>query len=94
MSLSSETTTLDIEGMTYASRASFVQKSLARTPGVQSAVVNYATEKATIEYLPDLATPAALKEAVVQAGYGVVEQAPDTSTTERSEEIDRQKALA
>ena len=43
----------------------------ARTPGVQSAVVNYATEKATIAYLPDQATPAALKEAVVQAGYGV-----------------------
>ncbi|SFP88399.1 heavy metal translocating P-type ATPase [Hymenobacter arizonensis] len=94
MSPSPETTTLDIEGMTCASCASFVQKSLARTPGVQSAVVNYATEKATIEYLPDLATPAALKEAVVQAGYGVVEQAPDTSAAERTEEIDRQKALA
>ncbi|GAB3300090.1 heavy metal translocating P-type ATPase [Hymenobacter humi] len=89
-----KTTTLDIEGMTCASCASFVEKSLSRTPGVQSAMVNFATEKATVHYLPDQATPATLKEAVVQAGYGVTERAPDTSAAERSAEIDRQKAIA
>ncbi|MCC2547444.1 heavy metal translocating P-type ATPase [Hymenobacter sp. BT175] len=94
MEPSVKTETLDIEGMTCASCAAFVQKSLTRTPGVQRAVVNYATEKATIDYLPELATPAALKDAVVQAGYGVVERAPDTSAAERSAEIDRQKAVA
>lgn len=94
MSTTPETTTLDIEGMTCASCASFVEKSLSRTPGVQSALVNFATEKATIHYLPDQATPATLKEAVVQAGYGVVERAPDTSAADRSAELDRQKALA
>jgi Cu+-exporting ATPase len=94
MSSVPETTTLDIEGMTCASCASFVEKSLSRTPGVQSALVNFATEKATIQYLPDQATPATLKEAVVQAGYGVVERAPDTSAADRSAELDRQKALA
>jgi Cu+-exporting ATPase len=94
MSSVPETTTLDIEGMTCASCASFVEKSLSRTPGVQSALVNFATEKATIHYLPDQATPTTLKEAVVQAGYGVVERAPDTSAADRSAELDRQKALA
>jgi Cu+-exporting ATPase len=94
MSSVPETTTLDIEGMTCASCASFVEKSLSRTPGVQSALVNFATEKATIQYLPDQATPTTLKEAVVQAGYGVVERAPDTSAADRSAELDRQKALA
>ncbi|MBO0358219.1 copper-translocating P-type ATPase [Hymenobacter sp. BT186] len=94
MSSVPETTTLDIEGMTCASCASFVEKSLSRTPGVQSALVNFATEKATIQYLPDQASPATLKEAVVQAGYGVVERAPDTSAADRSAELDRQKALA
>ena len=89
-----ETATLDIEGMTCASCASFVEKSLSRTPGVQSAIVNFATEQATVHYLPDQATPAALKAAVVDAGYGVTERAPDTSAAERNAETDRQKALA
>ncbi|WBO85337.1 heavy metal translocating P-type ATPase [Hymenobacter yonginensis] len=89
-----KTETLDIEGMTCASCASFVEKSLARTPGVQRAVVNFATEKATIDYLPAEASPASLKQAVVQAGYGVVERAPDTSAADRQLELDQQKALA
>ena len=89
-----ETTTLDIEGMTCASCASFVEKSLSRTPGVQSALVNFATEKATVQYVPGQASPATLKEAVIQAGYGVTERAPDTSAAERSAETDRQKAAA
>ncbi|MBX0292995.1 heavy metal translocating P-type ATPase [Hymenobacter sp. HSC-4F20] len=89
-----QTETLDIEGMTCASCASFVEKSLSRTPGVQRAVVNFATEKATVDYLPGQATPASLKEAVVQAGYGVLERAPNTLAADRQAEIDRQKAEA
>jgi Cu+-exporting ATPase len=80
--------------MTCASCASFVEKSLSRTPGVQNAMVNFATEKATVQYLPDQASPTSLKEAVVKAGYGVIERAPDTSAAKRSAEIDQQKAVA
>ena len=94
MSPTPQTTTLDIEGMTCASCASSVEKSLARTPGVQSAMVNFATEKATVQYLPGQTTPATLKQAVVNAGYGVIERAPDTSAAERQTEIDQQKATA
>ena len=94
MEPTTKTETFDIEGMTCASCASFVEKSLTRTPGVQRAMVNFATEKATIDYLPTQATPATLKEAVVKAGYGVTERAPDTSAADRQDEIDQQKALA
>lgn len=94
MEPTTKTETLDIEGMTCASCAAAVEKSLSRAPGVQRAMVNFATEKATVQYLPGQASPATLKEAVVNAGYGVVERAPDTSAAERSAEIDRQKALA
>ena len=94
MATTPETTTLDIEGMTCASCASFVQKSLSRTPGVQNAVVNFATEKATVHYLPGEASPATLRQAVLDAGYGVIERAPDTSAADRQAEIDRQKAEA
>ncbi|MCC3154766.1 heavy metal translocating P-type ATPase [Hymenobacter sp. BT770] len=94
MEPATKTETLDIEGMTCASCASAVEKSLSRTPGVQRAMVNFATEKATVDYLPTQASPATLKEAVINAGYGVMERAPDTSAAERSAEIDRQKAVA
>jgi Cu+-exporting ATPase len=89
-----ETLTLDIEGMTCASCAAAVEKSLSRAPGVQNALVNFATEKATVQYQPGQASPATLKEAVVNAGYGVVERAPDTSAADQQAETDRQKASA
>nr|WP_317239078.1 heavy metal translocating P-type ATPase [Hymenobacter sp. 5516J-16] len=94
MESATKTETLAIEGMTCASCASFVEKSLSRTPGVQRAVVNFATEKATIEYVPTQASPASLKAAVLQAGYGVTEQAPATSVADQQAAIDQQKALA
>lgn len=94
MQPATKTETLDIEGMTCASCAAFVEKSLSRAPGVQRALVNFATEKATVEYLPGQATPATLKEAVVSAGFGVAARAPDTSAAERRAALDRQKALA
>ncbi|RYU77670.1 heavy metal translocating P-type ATPase [Hymenobacter persicinus] len=89
-----ETATLDIEGMTCASCASAVEKSLSRAPGVQSAMVNFATEQATVHYLPGQASHATLKQAVVNAGFGVAERAPDTSAADRQAEIDQQKAAA
>jgi len=94
MSSISETTTLDIEGMSCAACATAVEKSLRRTPGVESALVNYATEKATITYTPAQASPAALRTAVENAGYAVVERAPDTSAADRQAAIDRQKAAS
>jgi Cu+-exporting ATPase len=94
MSPASETTTLDIEGMSCAACATAVERSLNRTPGVQRALVNYATEKATITYAPTEASPAELRAAVENAGYAVAERAPDTSAADHQAEADRQKAAA
>ena len=94
MEPATKTETLNIEGMTRASCASAVEKSLSRTPGVQRAVVNFATEKATVDYVPAQASPATRKEAVINAGYDAMKRAPDTSAAEHSAEIDRQKAVA
>jgi len=71
-----ETITLPIEGMTCASCANFVERALTRTPGVQQAQVNLATEKATVAYSPTLTSPAALQAAVEAAGYHVAQAAP------------------
>jgi Cu+-exporting ATPase len=68
-----ETATLAIEGMTCASCANFVERALKRTPGVQSAQVNLATEKATVAFAPTLTDRTGLKAAVEAAGYHVAE---------------------
>ncbi|HYL41166.1 MAG TPA: heavy metal-associated domain-containing protein, partial [Candidatus Binatus sp.] len=43
---------LPIEGMTCASCVNRIERFLRRTPGVEEAFVNLATEVATIRYLP------------------------------------------
>jgi Cu+-exporting ATPase len=60
---------LPIAGMTCASCVNRIERFLNKTPGVQDASVNLATEMATIRYLPDVAGRADLVGAVEAAGY-------------------------
>jgi P-type Cu+ transporter len=62
---------LPIEGMTCASCVNRIERFLKRTPGVEDAVVNLATEVATVRYLPAAAGRAELVAAVEAAGYDV-----------------------
>jgi len=59
-----------VEGMTCASCAGRVEKALKAVPGVESASVNLATEKATVRANPALPVDA-LSAAVEKAGYGI-----------------------
>jgi P-type Cu+ transporter len=59
---------LPIAGMTCASCANRVERSLNRVDGVV-ATVNYATERASVDYDPAAVEPARLVEAVESAGY-------------------------
>ncbi|PSQ56253.1 heavy metal translocating P-type ATPase [Halobacteriales archaeon SW_7_71_33] len=72
-----ETTSVGIVDMTCANCAEANETSLADTPGVVDAEVNYATDEATVEHLPDV-TRAALYEAVESAGYAPVREGDDT----------------
>ncbi|HYK94752.1 MAG TPA: heavy metal translocating P-type ATPase [Candidatus Dormibacteraeota bacterium] len=62
---------LPIEGMTCASCVNRIERFLRRTPGVEEAFVNLATEVATIRYLPAEAGRDELVAAVEAAGYDV-----------------------
>jgi Cu+-exporting ATPase len=62
---------LPVEGMTCASCVNRIERFLKRTPGVEDAVVNLATEVATIRYLPDQVGRAELVGAIAAAGYDV-----------------------
>ncbi len=60
---------LPIAGMTCASCVNRIERFLAKTPGVEEATVNLATEVATIRYLPDVAGRGELVGAIEAAGY-------------------------
>jgi P-type Cu+ transporter len=60
---------LGVGGMTCASCVAHVEKALKAAPGVMSARVNLATERAYVDGLEGMITPAALAEAVRGAGY-------------------------
>jgi len=63
---------LDIEGMTCASCAGRVEKALMKVPGVLTASVNLATERATVRALRGV-TAATLRAAVERAGYSAAD---------------------
>ncbi|WP_144635601.1 heavy metal translocating P-type ATPase [Bordetella genomosp. 13] len=60
---------LSVDGMTCASCVKRVEKVLSAVPGVRSASVNLATERAQVSYDPDSAAPDAMVAAVGKAGY-------------------------
>ena len=76
---------LPIEGMTCASCVNRIERFLKKTPGVQEASVNLATEVATIRYLPEEAGRAELIAAIGAAGYDVGARGllPDPTVDER-----------
>jgi Cu+-exporting ATPase len=79
------TVTLSVQGMTCASCVTRVEKALAATPGVLSAQVNLATERAKIEVSGAAASIATLTAAVERAGYdaaAVVENSRPASDIE------------
>jgi len=67
---------LPITGMTCANCAATVERTLNRkVDGIVQANVNFATERATVEYIPGVASVAAMIRAIEKAGYGVVQAA-------------------
>ena len=71
---------LDIQGMSCASCARAVEKSVAALPGVLDASVNFAAENALIRYDESRTPISRIKEAVTNAGYTALE--PRTTPAE------------
>jgi Cu+-exporting ATPase len=64
---------LPVQGMTCASCVNRVEKALKSLKGVVDVSVNFATQRASVEYLPGEATIRDLKRVVQEAGYEVLE---------------------
>jgi len=69
--MAGQETTLPITGMTCASCVRRVEKALAKTPGIVSATVNLATERAKVVFDPHETDTAQMHQAVEKAGYGI-----------------------
>src|ERR687895_287124 len=82
MAATSERLELPITGMTCASCANRIERKLNKLDGV-SATVNYATEKAKVEYDSAAVAPEQLIAAVKAAGYQAVLPAAEPATGER-----------
>jgi Cu+-exporting ATPase len=65
---------LPITGMTCANCAATVERTLnKKVSGVVEASVNFATERASVEYIPGVTSVADMIRAIEEAGYGVVQ---------------------
>ena len=63
---------LEIDGMSCAACALKIEKNLSKIPGVKQANVNFATEKAAVEYDPAVATTGQFEETVKKLGYDII----------------------
>ena len=71
---------LPIVGMTCASCVNRIERFLRKTPGVETATVNLATEVATIRYQPELAGRSEIAAAIEAAGYELKPPPSDQET--------------
>ncbi|MCK4885532.1 heavy-metal-associated domain-containing protein, partial [Candidatus Bathyarchaeota archaeon] len=65
---------LDIGGMSCVTCAQTIEKKLPKLKGVIYAAINFAAEKAIIDYDPNLVDQKAIEEAIVEVGYKVIHQ--------------------
>ena len=81
---------LPIQGLECASCIQVIERALLQTKGVVKAVVNLATEKAKVEYLPSEISLEEIKQAIESTGYKVLE-APPSDKMEDPEKILRER---
>ena len=86
--------TLDVHGMTCAACAMTVEKTLNKTPGVDSATVNINTEKATIVYDPSVLSLDQAAAAVAKTGYTLVLGQTADNAERKAREAKRQMIAA
>jgi Cu+-exporting ATPase len=85
---------LPVTGMTCAGCVASVEAAIAGVPGVSKAMVNLATEKATVVFDPDVATLAQLSAAVDRAGYRLVLPEPGVKdAAERARRAERRATV-
>jgi Cu+-exporting ATPase len=93
MAAQDQTTRLDfpVKGMHCAGCVGRVERALKAVPGVRAALVNLATERATVELASDGPDLADLRRTVAAAGYAVPEETATTPEVEDREQAERRR---
>jgi len=76
--MADKTIDIPVTGMSCANCAMAVERTLKRVPGVVHASVNFASERASVAYIPSLTGVDEMIKAIEKAGYGAI-QPDDTS---------------
>jgi len=79
-----------IQGMTCATCVKAVERAVGKLAGVESGVVNFATEKATIKYDPQKTRLSEIKQAITKAGYKALEVEAGSRTDEDKERKEKE----
>jgi len=82
-----EKVTLPVHGMSCASCVKKVEKALSGLEGVIKASVNFATERASVQYIPGAVSLEDFKKAVKDAGYEILE----TGRVEKEDVVDQER---
>jgi len=67
--MAKEKIVIRISGMHCVACVQTIEKALKKEAGIENAVVNFAAEKAVVEYDPSKATPNRIAEIIREAGY-------------------------
>jgi Cu+-exporting ATPase len=82
---------LPLTGMTCANCAMNIERTLnTKVPGVVSASVNFATEQATVDYLPEQTSLLEMAQAIERIGFGVI--LPEGAHTDQDVEKEQRSA--
>lgn len=81
-----KTYTFKVEGMTCSACANRVERVTKKLPGVQSSVVNFATEKLTVNINEDEIGYAEINAAVDKAGYKLIKEEEQNTNEKKLEE--------
>lgn len=86
------TVSIPIGGMTCTACAATIERSLRKLPGVQATSANFATEKASVTFDPDIVRLSEIKAAIKKAGYEplAVETDSSASVDEHQKRKDRE----
>ena len=86
---STEQIELSVEGMTCASCAARIERTLSRQPGVENAHVNLAANRATVRYRPQAISLGELATAVDKIGYHIEAATPEDTQGQDVNERDQ-----
>ncbi|MFH0975022.1 MAG: heavy metal translocating P-type ATPase [Spirochaetota bacterium] len=82
---------IPVTGMTCANCAANIERSLKKVPGIISASVNFANERVSVEYTPEVVSIDGMIAAIEKAGYGALK--PNAEEGDELEIIARTKEI-